>query len=184
MSAQDDGSLNQEVEALRTILENLTRSAPIPIAKQARIGLDHLEAVRAVLQSGDESTRLAALYDVSRALGSSLDLGVVLEDVMDAVIQLTGADRGFLMLLDPDSGDLEFMAARNIKHESLEKEEMQISRSVIQETIHTGEGVLTTNALEDERFSSQESITRFALRSILCQPLRARGEIFGVVYVP
>src|SRR5207248_7493172 len=48
--------------------------------------------------SSDQTRRLAALYGVSRALGSSLQLDEVLNQVMDAIIELTGAERGFLML--------------------------------------------------------------------------------------
>ena len=47
-----------------------------------------------------QQARLAALYEVSSQLGSSLDLPEVLNQVMDAIIQLTGAERGFLMLYD------------------------------------------------------------------------------------
>src|SRR5688572_23586397 len=49
-------------------------------------------------KSAVQSERLARLYTVSRLIGSSLDLQTVLEQVMDALIELTGAERGFLML--------------------------------------------------------------------------------------
>ncbi len=45
------------------------------------------------------------------------------------------------------------------------------------------EPVLTTNAQEDPRFGSQESIIIFNLRSILCVPLKVKGELTGVIYV-
>jgi signal transduction histidine kinase len=60
---------------------------------------------------------------------------------------------------------------------------MQISRTVLQRAATTGKGILTNNAQEDERFSAQESVIGFQLRSIMCVPLRARGRIIGAVYV-
>ncbi|VAW38965.1 hypothetical protein MNBD_CHLOROFLEXI01-17, partial [hydrothermal vent metagenome] len=54
-----------------------------------------------------QEARLAALYEVSSQLGKSLDLGEVLNQVMDSIIQLTGAERGFLMLYDAQNGSLQ-----------------------------------------------------------------------------
>jgi len=132
---------------------------------------------------GDEAARLAALYRVSRALGSSLDLNEVLRESMDAVINLTGAERGFLMLLKLGSDELELQAGRNFRRENLEKEEMEFSHAVIETVMRSGEGVLTTNAQTDDRFSTRDSVTRYALRSIMCQPLLVRGLSIGVIYV-
>ncbi len=130
-----------------------------------------------------EQARLAALYEVSSQLGTSLDLSEVLNQVMDAIIQLTGAERGFLMLYDEVSGALRTQAARNVDQETIEGQSMQISRTVVQRAATTGSGILTNNAQEDERFSAQESVIGFQLRSIMCAPLRARGRVMGAVYV-
>src|SRR5215468_9662052 len=66
-----------------------------------------------------QQERLGKLYEVSRVIGSSLDLQTVLDQVMDAIIQLTGAERGFLMLLD-DDGNLNVRVARNIDQATLD----------------------------------------------------------------
>lgn len=129
----------------------------------------------------DQKQRLAALYEVSRALGSSLDLDEVLNEVMDAIIQLTRAERGFLMLFE--SGKLQVKAARNVAKETLSEEDFAFSRSVIRTVAETGNQVVTTNASEDPRFKSQASVVANNLRSIQCVPLRARGNIIGVIYV-
>ncbi|MCA9958709.1 MAG: hypothetical protein KC443_06740, partial [Anaerolineales bacterium] len=65
-------------------------------------------------KDNSQQARLAALYEVSSQLGTSLDLSEVLNQVMDAIIQLTGAERGFLMLFDSVTGKLQTMAARNV----------------------------------------------------------------------
>jgi signal transduction histidine kinase len=130
-----------------------------------------------------EQIRLAALYAVSSQLGASLDLGEVLNQVMDAIIWLTGAERGFLMLFDEESGQLHTEAARNVDQETIEGQSMQISRTVVQRAATLGESILTSNAQEDERFSGQQSVIGYQLRSIMCAPLRARGRVIGAVYV-
>lgn len=128
-------------------------------------------------------THLAALFRVSQSLGASLDLDAVLTQVMDAVIELTHAERGFLMLIEPGTGVLSLRAARNIERATLERKDMEVSLTVIRTVVESGEGVVTTDAQSDPRFSGRDSVVFYSLRSILCAPLRARGQIIGVVYV-
>ncbi len=130
-----------------------------------------------------KDARLAALFEVSSQLGKTLDLAQVLNQVMDSIIQLTGAERGYLMLYDEMSGELTPRAARNVEQETIEGEAMNISRTVIDRAIASGEGILTSNAQEDARFSSQTSVVGYQLLSIMCAPLRAHGRTLGAVYV-
>ncbi len=141
-----------------------------------------LSAISDDYAADDQRRRLAALYEVSRALGSSLQINEVLTQVMDAIIELTGAERGFLMLLD-DLGELEIRAARNMEQQNLEEDDFAISRSVIQLVAETGEQVVTTNASADPRFSAKASVVTHQLRSIQCVPLKTRGHVIGVIYV-
>jgi len=167
---------------VRRALETLSENCEETQATIARDALKELAQVEGN-QGAGEQARLAALFKVCRALGSSLELSEVLSETMDSVIQLTGAERGFLVLVNKETNELAFRAARNFQQENLNKDEMEVSRSIIQDVIHSGEGVLTTNAQVDDRFSTQDSITRFSLRSVLCLPLRTRGEVVGVIYI-
>jgi len=176
-------SHKENLRALRQAIETLLNRSDGPLAAVAKEAKARLELLAVRLASRDEQDRLAALYHVSRALGSSLQLDQALNQVMDAVIQLTGAERGFLMLLDRETGELDLQAARNFERKNLDREDMQVSRTVIKEVVRTGEGLVTTNAQTDARFAQQPSVMRYALRSILCVPLRARGEVSGVIYV-
>lgn len=130
-----------------------------------------------------QQARLSALYDVSSQLGKSLDLDEVLNQVMDAIIQLTGAERGFLMLYDETTGQLVTRAARNVDQKTIEGDAMNISRTVVERAVASGEGILTSNAQEDARFAGQQSVVGYQLRSIMCAPLQARGFTLGAVYV-
>jgi signal transduction histidine kinase len=172
---------------LQSLLEELNqlskKTLPMPTRTAIETARKRLAQLERSLQEDWEQERLGALYRVSSSLGNSLNLSDVLTQVMDSVIQLTGAERGFLTLINPDTGDLDLRAARNIEQETLQREDMEISRTVVQSVIESGDGVVTTDAQTDPRFSEQESVIFYALRSILCAPLRARGGIIGVIYV-
>jgi len=126
---------------------------------------------------------LATLYEITRTLNSSLDLDTVLETVMDRVIQVTGAERGFLMLWDDVRGELEFKVARGMNRSDLESPEFQVSTSVIKKVQQTRSPLLTDNAQFDARFTRGESIMILGLRSILCVPILVRDRLIGLVYV-
>lgn len=141
--------------------------------------LDQLQTER---KNTVQQKRVAALYEVGKVIGSSLNLQTVLDQVMDAIIQLSGAERGFLMLLDDDA-NLAVRVARNFDQETLQSDEIAFSRTITRQVFETGEPVVTTNAQEDPRYAGQVSIMVHGMRSIMATPLRARGKSTGVVYV-
>ncbi|MBN2550985.1 MAG: GAF domain-containing protein [Anaerolineales bacterium] len=124
---------------------------------------------------------LIALTDVIQAINSSLELDDVLRIVMDTIIRLTKAERGFLMLRN-EKGEFITYIARNWEQESIDSSELTVSRTVINRVVSDGQPILTTNAQEDPRFGGQESIIIYNLRSILCVPLQVKGELTGVIY--
>ena len=126
-------------------------------------------------------SHLQALASIGQVVNSTLEIDEVLQIVMDTIVRLTGAERGFLMLRDKD-GEMHTRIARNWEQESINKNEFAISRTIVQRVIDTGEAVLTTNAREDPRFGGQESIIAFNLRSILCVPLMVKTDLIGVIY--
>jgi len=129
-----------------------------------------------------ERHQLRAMQEVGAVINSSLEQFEVLNMVMDTIIQLTGAERGFLMLHNESSGELEVEVARNINHETLEGSSFEISRSIVESVAESGAPVVTTNAQADPRFASQESIISYNLRSILCVPLKIKDNMIGVIY--
>ena len=144
---------------------------------------DTLERLRGQVEKQEaEVGRLRALAETSNVINSSLNLTLVLNEVMDTIVHLTGAERGFLMLKD-NKGELQFRVARNVERESLNSEASQISRTVVEQVAKDGVPVVTTNAQADPRFSAQESVVGYNLRSIVCVPLKIRDTITGVIYV-
>jgi putative nucleotidyltransferase with HDIG domain len=126
--------------------------------------------------------KVEALVGVGSAINSTLGLKRVLEEVMDSIIALMNAERGFLMLKD-ESGVMIPQIARGMAQTDLLKDSFAISNSVIKRVADTGEAVLTTNAQEDPRFDQQASIAAYHLLSILCAPLKVKDVLIGVIYV-
>lgn len=162
---QENGSLD-----LNAILEDMAQLS----AEMKQLG-------RHVARLEAEREDLEALTQISHLINSSLKLDDVLRIVMDTIVRLTGAERGFLMLRDRQ-GALSIRVARNWEQETLDASETDISRTVVNQVIANGEPVLTTNAKHDPRFGKQESVIAHSLRSILCVPLSFRERVIGVIY--
>ena len=126
--------------------------------------------------------RVGALVGVGSAINSSLGLKQVLEEVMDTLIALMGAERGFLMLREFD-GEMKVRIARGVDHVDLNEDAFAISKTVVGRVVKTGETILTTNAQDDPRFIEQVSVAAYRLLSILCAPLKVKDELIGVIYV-
>jgi PAS domain S-box-containing protein len=128
-----------------------------------------------------EHRNLSALAEIGQVVNSSLELDDVLRIVMDNIVRLTHAERGFLMLRE-NNGEMVTYIARDWDKETINPSELTVSRTVIQRVIDTGEPLLTTNAQDDQRLAGQESIIAFNLRSILCVPLKVKNDLIGVIY--
>jgi len=124
-----------------------------------------------------------ALMHISRLLNSTLDLDRLLELVMDIAIEALNAERGFLMLMEPDAADLSFTVARNLDRKTLSESEIEISHSVVMKVSQDRAPLLTNNAQIDPRLQSQQSILDYQLRSILCVPLVVKEVVTGVIYL-
>jgi len=131
---------------------------------------------------GDSQGYLRRLLSLSRRLNSELRLMPLLDEVIDAVIELTSAERGFLLLYQ-GSADLEVLVARNFDQSSLSGDEVRVSRSIAEKAARTGEVVLTVDAAFDDRFDAADSVAALRLRSVLAVPLRQKGRIVGTIYV-
>ena len=124
---------------------------------------------------------LLTLYSITRTINSSLDFDVVLNTVMDSVMHVTRAQRGFLMVAD-DDGRLGVRVARGLDGETL-MDEARYSTSVVNEVVATQQALLTNNAQYDNRYKVGQSIIMQGLRSILCAPMLVKNRLIGVVYV-
>ncbi len=182
-----DQQLNSLVNIFEEIQKYLKTYRPAFIPEQVYQAVDdmsrELPALRKQVKSLEGEWRnLRSLAQISQVVNSSLELDKVLQMVMDTIIQMTGAERGFLMIRRDDYGEMAVRVARNWEQESLNPNELTISQTVIQRVITDGQPVLTTDALEDPRFGNQDSVVLHNLRSILCVPLLVKRQLTGVIY--
>ncbi len=131
--------------------------------------------------SRHHSDRLALLYRLSQSFNTSLDLNEVLNRVIDEVIEVLHAERGFVMLFGP-GGTQTFNVARGIDRRTIDQPQFEVSQSVVQKVASTGQPILTSDAQTDARFNMRQSIMLLGLRSIMCVPLKVMDEVRGVVY--
>jgi GAF domain-containing protein len=163
---------------LRELRKQVTQAMPLPLATRQ----DFTSAIHQARELQSAYEQLSGLLDTFAAVNSSLELAQTLESVMDIVIKLTGAERAYVMLHDPDLDAFSIQAARNFEQESLTEQEITFSRTVIAEAFEQRQPVVTSNAQQDERYGRQLSISKLGLRSILCLPLLYEGDALGVVY--
>lgn len=128
-----------------------------------------------------EARELRRLLQLNKTFNGIHNLRKLLEKVMDTLIQVSGAERGFLILREKE--EIRVKVSRNIDQESIRDAREKISSSLVKEVIEKGESVMLTDAAEDERYSGRESILNMKLRSVLVVPLQHRDQIQGVIYL-
>jgi serine/threonine-protein kinase PknK len=127
-------------------------------------------------------SRLRRLLRINKRLNSELRLPRLLEMIVDTVIELTDAERGFLLLED-EEGVLNVKVARNIDQQTLETAEFELSRSIARQAAAGGEPIVTIDAAGDARFREALSVSDLHLRSVLAVPLVIKGRAAGTIYV-
>ncbi len=133
------------------------------------------------LTNGIESEVLLRLQAIAAAMNSELHVETLLNQIIDHAIEMTGAERAFLILVGKSS--MEFRVARNFERQEVGSPEFAVSWSIATRVSSSGEPLLCVNAAEDERFSSEDSVLTLGLRSVMCVPFKVRNRVLGVVYV-
>jgi transcriptional regulator with GAF, ATPase, and Fis domain len=128
-----------------------------------------------------ETEREALLREISLVL-SGTGVNRVLELMLDAVVRLSGAERGFILLSRPD-GAQEIVAARRMERGKASDAATEISRRVVAKALAEGRPLLLEDALNTPPFSLAESVTRLKLLSVLCVPIRGERGVAGAIYV-
>jgi transcriptional regulator with GAF, ATPase, and Fis domain len=130
---------------------------------------------------GREMLMLRRLTAFSEALLRSYDLDRVLESLMDEVIEVTRADKGFLILME--NNELRVKVARNISRENIEDAIERVSDSIVAKVLKTQKPLILRDALDDPEFKASESVVNLKLLSVMCVPLMHKSDLFGLIYV-
>ena len=136
---------------------------------------------------------LRKLYEFSEKLMTMKHLEELLEAMLDAVIEVTGAEKGLILLMDdafssPDPGKPGeskpvIRASRNVRRESITDPSGTISDSIVRKVLDSGRPLIVSDALTDTQFRTSESVLSLKLSSVMCAPLVAQGHVTGALYV-
>ncbi len=183
--------LRAQVSEVSTALQNqqeILRTRGMSLPPGATQNLENIDKDLKNLekQLSDEETELSqlrALAETSAMINSSLNLDDVLAQAMDELIKLTKAERGYLMLLNPETGELDLRISREPDGDGKNKGTFQGSHSILNQVVKSGQSLLTENAYNDPRMQENISIAHMVLRSVLCAPLKYKDQITGALYV-
>ena len=126
-------------------------------------------------------SNLQVMYRTSLAVSHTLDIDELLGRILQLVFEWIEADRGCIMLLDPESKQLRTKARRDRRVGQATA--MAISRTILDYVLDRGEGVITSDAQDDDRFSGGHSVVRTGVREAICVPMQGRYGTVGVIYV-
>ena len=152
------------------------------------VGKFHVESTQVAAVTADTAAgeilkahkRLRTILDIGNAVQNEFSVPLLLDRVIDALFEVfPQADRGFLMLMEQD-GKLRQRAART-RHDRTEQ--IAVSRKIISEVVQKRVAVLSADACDDSRFGGAVSVVNYQIRSMMCAPLIARGEILGIIHL-
>lgn len=136
-----------------------------------------LESRRVTAGLQQRLNELETLARLGRTITGSLDLDHVLGSIVEAAVELTGAEEGSLLLLDEETGELYMRAARNFQEEFVRTFRIPVTDTLAGSVIRNGQSVLL-----DEN-TPQKIKTAYLVQSLLYVPLMINGQVFGVLGV-
>jgi len=125
---------------------------------------------------------LFVLYEISRQLSSTSDFKELLNKIMDLIFMVIDADSGFLVLTgDKEKDELIPIVVKSKDKQKENTGKMRPSKTMINKVIQDKVALLTTNAMDDSRFSAAESVIIKQIRSAICVPLWGKNKIIGAI---
>jgi transcriptional regulator with GAF, ATPase, and Fis domain len=125
---------------------------------------------------------LRTLVRFSERMMQHTDVQQVLEEMMDSAIELTRADKGFLILMEGER--MAVKVARNIRPQDAPEDDAEgVSDSIVAKVVQTRKPLIVHDALHDSEFSQSESVVNFKLSSVMAAPLLDKGQLMGLLYV-
>lgn len=128
-------------------------------------------------------SNLQIMYRTALAVSHTLDIEQLLDRIMELIFEWVEADRGCVMLVDRESEELTPTVRRNRKGLRDSDDKMLISRTILDYVMQNKEGVLTSDATDDQRFDPSGSIVKMGVREAICVPMQGRYGIVGIVYI-
>ncbi|HLU49405.1 MAG TPA: sigma 54-interacting transcriptional regulator, partial [Planctomycetota bacterium] len=147
------------------------------------VPLDELDVNDPLEVLKKERTIFLKLLDFTRQLNSKVTVGDLHDYIIDTIVEVSGAERGFLILIG--SNGLVVAAARNMDREPIRSPESKISLDIVRQTIESGAAMLLSEADAFALTSSGESGDGepLGVRSVLCVPVVTGNAPLGALWV-
>jgi signal transduction histidine kinase len=186
MLFQDDGPPSELEKEMTARVSLLGRSSPDDRSAILR-SMPAGEGSRMLTAPGsagawlkDRLANLAVMYQATQAISMTADVDALLPQILELVFESIGADRGAILLRDA-AGELVPQVVR-WRGEAPPDERLTISRTITDHVLEKGQGVITTDAPADKRFSPAASIHGLGIREAICVPIQGRHTTLGVLY--
>ena len=153
--------------------QDAPKPRPIPV---------HAQPGSPAAKTTETLTAYQRIHEFSLKLLQNASTAALIETILDAIIELTGADKGFLVLIDPD-GTPQVRAARNVERKTIESGLAELSDSILRKVIESKKPLVVADALRDEEFNASSSVVNLKLLSVMCCPLLDRDQLRGLLYV-
>jgi signal transduction histidine kinase len=130
-------------------------------------------------------SNLQIMYRTALAVSHTLDIDQLLARIMEMIFEWVDADRGCIMLKEPETGQLAPKVRRQRRGlQGVQSDErITISQTILDYVVERNEGVLTSNARDDDRWDAAKSILRMGVREAICVPMQGRYDVVGVIYI-
>ncbi len=116
----------------------------------------------------------------ARLMGRST-LAELLEELMDAVIEVSGAQKGFLILAEGQT--LDIRVARNVQKDNIGSAALELSDSIVARVLDSKQPLIISDAMHDAEFQNAMSVLNLKLSSVMCVPLLDQGQLLGILYL-
>ena len=127
-------------------------------------------------------SNLQIMYRTALAVSHTLDIDQLLGRIMDMIFDWVDSDRGCIMLKDEESGHLVPKVRRHRRGLQTD-DHITISKTILDYVVERSEGVLTSNAREDDRWDPAQSIVKMGVREAICVPMQGRYNVVGAIYI-
>ncbi len=123
---------------------------------------------------------LSILHSIGKAVAAVRDLGELLNRIVEAAVYLTGAEEGFLLLIDEDTNELYLRAGQGLGKKFAAGFRLKSEDSLSWQVVRTGKPIVISGMGDEERFKLK---TGYLVKALLHVPLKLRTEVIGVLSV-
>ncbi len=127
-------------------------------------------------------SNLQVMYRTALAVSHTLDIDQLLQRIMELIFEWVEADRGCIMLVDPQTKQLK-PKVRRTRAGVPSDEKITISKTILDYVIERNEGVVTSDARQDDRWNPAASIVQLGVREAICVPMQGRYDVVGTIYI-